>query len=115
MLEGKVAELRSTNRKSSVLMGCISFEIPRVAEPCYIRGHALPDRIAPWQQPSKLHVLTGLGGHPRGHEGRGDQARLPRVRREGAGLQRLRTGLRWALRLKPMRSISPIGPVSART
>lgn len=45
MLEGKVAELRSTSRSSSTLMGCISMKIPRVVEPAYIRAHALPDRI----------------------------------------------------------------------
>ena len=45
MLEGKLAELRATGRKSSVLMGCISFEIPRPLGVCYLRGHALLDRI----------------------------------------------------------------------
>jgi len=48
ILEGKVAELRSTSRSASTLMGCISMEIPRAlstSEPAKIRAHALPDRI----------------------------------------------------------------------
>lgn len=45
MLEGKVAELRSTNRTPSTLMGCVSMEIPRALEPAKICAHALPDRI----------------------------------------------------------------------